>query len=297
MKSILHWILYSNLLIALGAVAFTARGFFLLDAANAYDSEVPIFAGFATLCVYLLIRFAAVERIKAYPRNSRWAFFFNNIDFLRSVMYISGIIVVIVYLQLPTQVQLVLFIPGIISVLYGLPLRYGKKKTRLRDIGIIKIFLITFVWAFIGSVLPATVVGSTPADPHIMQRAGILFLADACFILAITLPFDIKDMDIDQQNQVRTIPVIIGREMTINLALLLLFIAGVIYTLFYRVWFVSDIDLTIPMCTSVVISGMTIYLSNRTKDDYVYFGLLDGMIILQWLLVMISYMLQGAVAP
>lgn len=293
MRSVLNWILYSNLLIALGAVAFTARGFYLLDSAEQFDIEIPIFAGLSTLCIYLMIRYAAVDRIKAYPKDARWTFFLKNIDFFRTVMFISGAIVLSLFGQLPDLVKKALLIPGIISVLYGLPIKFRKKKIRLRDIGIIKIFLIAFVWAFIGTVLPASFVGNYPADPHLMQRAGILFLADVCFILAITLPFDIKDMAIDQQNQVRTIPVIIGREMTINLAMLLLFIAGVMYSLFYRVWFPSDIDFTIPMVTAMVISGMTVYLSTKTKNDVVYFGLLDGMLIVQWLLVIIAYTFQA----
>jgi len=293
MRSVLNWILYSNLLIALGAVAFTARGFYLLDIADQMDIGIPIFAGLSTLCIYLLIRYVAVDRIKAYPKDTRWTFFLKNIDFFRTVMFISGFMAFDVFIRMPFTVQKALFIPGVISVIYGLPIKFGKKEMRLRDIGIIKIFLIAFVWAFIGTVLPASYVGNYPADPHLMQRAGILFLADACFILAITLPFDIKDMAIDQQNQVRTIPVIIGREMTINLAMLLLFIAGVMYTLFYRVWFPSDIDFTIPMVTSMVISGMTIYLSTKTRNDVVHFGLLDGMLILQWLLVLIAYTYQA----
>lgn len=177
-------------------------------------------------------------------------------------------------------------LPGAISVLYGLPLRFGSKRQRLRDIGVVKIFLIAFVWAYIGSILPAGCI----LEKGLFAQTWLLFAADYLFIIAITIPFDIKDMTIDAMHAVRTLPVLLGRELAMSLAMVLLFVSGVLYTLNFRHFFSAPIDYTIPLCVSLLISGMTIWLSQRSKRDWIYFGLLDGMLILQYVLVW-SFML------
>ena len=98
--------------------------------------------------VYLLIRVAAVSRIKEYAPEKRWDFFTRNLFLMQVLTVITFLITVVTYLMLPRSIQVLLFFPGIISLLYGIPIRFGKKHFRLRDIGVTKIFMIAFVWAF-----------------------------------------------------------------------------------------------------------------------------------------------------
>ena len=280
MRTIFNWIFYSNLYIGICAVAFTLRGQYLLD--YPFDILSICFVFFSSIFTYLLIRIAAFKRIQEYPKNGRWNFFLRHISVMRKLLVLTGIGAIIFYFYLSRSSAQALLIPGAISLIYGLPLRFGKDQIRLRDIGIMKIFLIAFVWAFVGTALPLSQFGGDLYS----GKCLLLFTADFLFILGITLPFDIKDIEIDQQHRVRTIPVIIGRSQSIQLALFLLFISGVIYANVFRIWPLFERpDYTVPMMISLVISGMTIYLSTRMKNDYFYFGLLDGMLILQCVLV------------
>ncbi len=279
-RNLLNGLLYSNVFIALCAMAFTARGFLLLDTP---PQLIPVlFAGSATLFTYLLIRIAAVSRIREYPTGGRWDFFLRHLVFLRILMIVSAIGCAALFLFLPDAGKMSVLLPGLISVLYGLPLRFGKQRQRLRDIGLLKIFLIAFVWAYIGSVLPLASAGGDMGSP----KVWLLFGADYLFVLAITIPFDIKDMTIDAMHAVRTLPVVLGREWTLSLAMVLLFMSGVAHTLCFRHFFPNNIDHTIPLVISLIISGMTIWMSQRSGKDWVYFGLLDGMLILQYVLVL-----------
>lgn len=293
MRSVIHWILYSNLLIAVAAAAYTLNGSMQMDLSQNIDPVLTWFVGSSTLFIYLLIRYAAVSRIQEYTESDRWNFFLKYLHVFKVILIISGILSFVLYLFLPRSTELILLFPGGISLLYGLPIRFGKKKIRLRDIGIIKIFLISFVWAFVSSILPAVYVDVNWRSPEVLW----IFLANYIYIFAITLPFDIKDMEIDAMHHVRTIPVLIGKTMTISLSMLLLFVSAMIYDLYYTVWFIRDISLEVPHIISILITGMTILLANNTKRDTIYFGLLDGMIILQFLLVGYSYMAQGIVSP
>lgn len=280
LRNILHWFLYSNVFIGLCAMAYTARGF-ILTGTDVVPVLPVLFAGCSTLFTYLLIRVAAAARIREYTPDTRWSFFLSNLKWMQVIMTLAGCAVVGLFFCLPRTAQISLLFPGIVSVIYGLPIRFGKHSVRLRDIGIIKIFLIAFVWAFIGSVLPVSYAGPNWFNLQTL----FLFIADFLFILAITLPFDIKDMHIDAQHNVRTIPVLLGKELTNSLSMVLLFLGAVLYTLYFRYFFPSELDFSIPLVISSIISGMTIILAQKMRNDTVYFGLLDGMLILQWALV------------
>lgn len=270
-------ILYSNILIAICALAFLCNGYLLLG--NTIKIDILFWlTGASALFTYMLIRVVAVKRISAYEPDRRWSFFLRYITVFRAATICTLLISLVLYFMLPVNLKIVLLVPGIISVIYGLPLG---KKFRLRDIGIIKIFLIAFVWAYISSVLPAVNSGNQIFTLPVV----ILFIANYLFTFAITLPFDIKDMHIDKMNNVKTIPVYLGEENTYNLAALLLFISAGLHVYLQRQLLHSFIDYTVPVSISILITMLVIWVTrSRKKDNFLYFGLLDGMLLLQFLL-------------
>lgn len=233
--------------------------------------------GASALFTYMLIRLVAIKRISTYEPESRWDFFFRNLKLLRITTYLAAIASVVLFFCIPLKLQITLLVPGLISVLYGVPLG---KKFRLRDIGIIKIFLISFVWSYIASILPAV-----NADITIDFSIILLFLANYCFVFAITLPFDIKDLKIDKISNVKTIPVYIGEENTYNLSALLLFIAAGLHVYLQREIFSNDVDYTVPLSISILITMLVVWITRKKRNNsLIYFGLLDGMLIVQFLL-------------
>lgn len=238
-----------------------------------------LLSGAATMFVYLLIRVAAVSRIKEYAPETRWDFFTRNLFLMQALTVITFLITIVSYLMLPRSIQVLLFFPGIISLLYGIPIRFGKIQFRLRDIGVTKIFMIAFVWAFIGSFLPA----ANSALPIFSGEVILLFFAHYLFIFGITLPFDIKDLKIDAQHQVKTIPAIIGIQKSYNLSFLSLLLSSILYVVMQQL--TTEQDFSLPLCIAMLLSSWSIYLSRKKADNYLYFGLIDGMLIIQSLLV------------
>lgn len=238
-----------------------------------------LLSGAATMFVYLLIRVAAVSRIKEYAPETRWDFFTRNLFLMQALTVITFLITIVSYLMLPRSIQVLLFFPGIISLLYGIPIRFGKIQFRLRDIGVTKIFMIAFVWAFIGSFLPA----ANSALPIFSGEVILLFFAHYLFIFGITLPFDIKDLKIDAQHQVKTIPAIIGIQKSYNLSFLSLLLSSILYVVMQQL--TTEQDFSWPLCIAMLLSSWSIYLSRKKADNYLYFGLIDGMLIIQSLLV------------
>ncbi|HET8963389.1 MAG TPA: UbiA family prenyltransferase [Chitinophagales bacterium] len=273
-------IFYSNIFIAICGIAFYRRGLIL------YQNEehafiVSFFVFTSTLFTYLFIRLASMDRIKMYESSGRRNFLLHGSNWLIILTVLSAIATGILFFILPKFIQYVLIVPGVISVLYGLPV-FKKNGTwkKLRDVGVSKIFMIAFVWAFTGAILPAI------RDLN-WEINWWLFAADFLFIFAITIPFDIKDLESDALHNVKTIPFYIGKELSYTLALVLLFIAGVCYAFAAQTLSVKVLP---PLTIAVIITGILLYATRYSKNNLIYFGWIDGTILLQYLLLL-SYQL------
>jgi 4-hydroxybenzoate polyprenyltransferase len=272
---LLRWLAYSNCWIALAAVSILQTGY-LLQGMDVRWDLLTLLTGTATWGVYLLIRVVAKSRIDQYKRDERWSFFLTNYRFMTAGAIFFLAVTLVLFFLVPVNVRWALVIPGMIALLYGLPLVSGNK--RLRDIGQLKIFLIAAVWAFTGSILPS-VAGAKVPD----ILTFVLFCAQFLFIFGITLPFDIKDLESDRMNNVVTLPVLMGKTNTYTLAFLSLFMSGAL--LQYAMFLDGRPELGAPVGVSLMIAGILVHMSGRVKGNLVYFFGIDGSIILQFLLV------------
>lgn len=107
-----------------------------------------------------------------------------------------------------------LFLGGL-SFFYSVPV----SKVRLRELPGVKIFLIAFVWASVVVLLPKVENGLDYEYSVFMQ-----FLVVYTFILGITIPFDVRDLEIDNP-QLITLPQIMGKKNAIYLGLFLLLVS------------------------------------------------------------------------
>ena len=73
------------------------------------------------------------------------------------------------------------------------------------------------VWAFITVTLPLV-----EGRQFLVPTDALLFLERSVFIFAITIPFDIRDLKVDQHIEVKTIPSAIGEQGAKRLAIGLL---------------------------------------------------------------------------
>ncbi len=106
----------------------------------------------------------------------------------------------------------------------------------------------------------------------------------ALFIFAITLPFDIRDLSVDQSASLKTIPAVIGIKRTKIIAAISIFLMISLCSLLFKMDFYNRSYLT-ALFISAIISYILIYFSKKGKHDYYYTGLLDGMMLLQFLLI------------
>ncbi len=235
------------------------------------------FVFFATLFLYAVHRIVGISRLKEFFDVDRYKVIarFKSHIFLYALVAAIGTLYCFVYLSFHQQMGLI--IPGIFSLAYVVPFLGNRR--RLRDVNHIKIYLIALVWAFVTVSLPAMEWSIATTLPVLVMTAE-----RALFIFIITLPFDIRDLKVDSHGGVKTIPAMIGLQRTIQLgyALSVLFVGLVLVNFFWGTYSLSD---TIALTISAFINAWLLSKSRLDRHDYFYSGLMDGTMILQFLLI------------
>lgn len=279
LKKIIDLIIYGHFWIAGAAMTMCLQTQYLLSGRFSF-SPLVCFVFFGALFLYALHRIVGLARVKPFQGSGR---FFIIARFKNHILWyamLSGLAAFWFYLQLNRSIQIQLLWPCLLSAGYVAPILFGKR--RLRDLNYLKIFLIAFVWAWLTVFLPAK-------EIHLDFNLAVYFMCAErfFFIFAITLPFDIRDLKIDLHTQVKTIPSRIGIRATQRLSAVLLLGTIAFAGLNWRLNAYDNAVLFL-LSLSVLISFLLIYFSPKAKNDYYFSGLLDGMMILQFALVLLA---------
>jgi len=278
LSAFINFLLYGNFWIAFAAICSSWQTSFLLQS-RFENHQLHIFIFFATLFLYSLHRYVGLKEVKSFSSEGRFLIIKKFKNHILAFALVASVASFFLFWTLPTEIQLALIPAALVSLSYVLPVLDANR--RLRDLNFIKIFLIALSWAWISVILPAI---------HLEQfnnpAIWIMFVERSFFILAITLPFDIRDLQLDAHSAVRTIPSWLGVRKTkivANLLLVLsLFLAGWNYfNGFYK------LGGFIAILLSLFISQILINNSSKEKHDYYFSGLIDGLIVLQFILVIL----------
>lgn len=273
---LINLILYSNLWIALGAFSMCLQTQFLITGTFKLNS-FAYFVFFASLFLYAIHRIVGLNKVKPFKDQGRYQVISQYKNHIIFYAFISSLFGVYFFFQLSYLLQIALVTPSIISLAYVLPV-LGQKR-RLRDFHLIKIFLIALTWAFIVVIVQGMAIHFGSNIP-----LYFLFLEKALFIFAITLPFDIRDINIDQFNKVKTIPTLLGYQKTRYLAAGCIILAVLIDYFLFSTNIIST-NTFFSLLLSYIIAYGLIHFAKADRHDYYFTGLLDGTMLLQSVLV------------
>lgn len=271
-RHIINFYLYSSLHIGLCCVLiylFTIERF-------AIDVEYPyaIFLLSSTVFTYSIHRIIGMNKVRKFENQGRFAVISKFRNHIITYAILGGLACIYMYFGFSYSRMKLLFLAGVISILYTLPI-FGKSM-RLRDFSFIKIFLIAFVWAVVTESIPLYESGVE------IKTIIFLFLERVAFFIAITIPFDLRDLEVDLTNNVKTLPSILGKKGSTYLALGLLAycIGSEIY-----IYINSVTDGSISTIIAYLSTALLIVSTNKKEDDYYFSGLMDGTIMLPWILL------------
>ncbi|BDS11880.1 UbiA family prenyltransferase [Aureispira anguillae] len=275
MIKLINFLLYSNIYIALCAVAMTAQTLYVFKITIKTSTALVGLVFFSTLVIYALHRLVSLSKVDKSLEVERFNVIGDYKRHIRSYAILGMVGGAICFLFLNQTTQYALVIPAVLSLGYVIPFM-GSQKLRLRDLHFVKIFLIAIVWAYVTVLLPIL-----EHNIPIETRTIGMLVERMLFIFAITLPFDLRDWEIDKKNNVRTLPATIGVRNTLYLATIILvfwmLLIGQIYPQ----------NIAFALCFSGLSTGIFIYYSPQQKHDYYFTALMDGTMIAQYLLVLL----------
>ncbi len=277
-RKIIDLLLYGNFFIAFCAVAMLLQTEWLVFGQLKW-TYLTTFSFAATLCLYAIHRIVGIQKVQAFNEKYRYHIIEKYQTHILIYAVVGGGVAALLFFQLNWKNQLLIIIPSLLALGYVLPF-FGSKR-RLRDFHYIKIFLVALVWAFITVILPLV-----EGRQYLIPTDALLFLERSVFVFAITIPFDIRDLTVDQHIQVKTIPSAIGEQRARGLAIRLLFANGVLTTVIWKLG-VYSLPAAIGIGLTYLLTSLLISFSTKERHDYFYTGLMDGTMILQFLIVSI----------
>ncbi|MFV0564576.1 MAG: hypothetical protein ACK5NB_01950 [Flavobacteriaceae bacterium] len=238
------------------------------------DKSLLCFVFFATVVGYNFVKYFGMAQFH-YRRLATW---------LKPVQVFSVLCFVAMccfFVKLQAISQLVVFGFGLVTFLYAIPFLpkrlFRDQKQNLRSIGGLKVYIIALVWVGVTVFLPLV-------NNHFNISTNVLLTAlqRYVFIVALMLPFEIRDLQYDSL-KLATIPQKIGVKRTKIMGALLLFCFVLLDV------FNSESTLTEMLATfAVAIITAIFIIGAKTGQPQYYSSFWVEGIPIVWLLLLVS---------
>lgn len=160
---------------------------------------------------------------------------------------------------------------------------YFLPKIKLRAVCGLKSVYIALLWTFSTAFFPLYLQNHERVNwTHYFHLPAMFpLLQRFFFILSLAIAFNIRDITVDKKARLKTFPVLFGETKTKMLCLVLLF-------LFCGMMPCPFTQTEQAMVVSAVITGVLIVFASEKRPEFFYSFGLDGMILLQAGLVVVS---------
>lgn len=283
------FLIYSNIFVALCAMGYTLSACLIFNMPLCLGGLAALSFG-GTLGLYLALRLHSARQLRGQEFTERLVWVDRNRTLSWVLFGIGTALAIKGLIATPFEVWIALAPAALLALLYGMPFVPLPPRYRLRQRNYLKIFLIAGVWAWMASILPYVLYHQSPFGPDQIPEAHAvwLFLSRFLFVVGITLPFDIRDIETDRVYLLSTVPMTLGVPGSILLSRVLLFASWVL---------LMPVLGTMPsfwlMGILVAFTIWSIGFSASTKNEYLYLGWLDGTMLLQLPVVLLGQHLVG----
>ena len=198
LKKYFDFYIFSNLHVSFAVFSLTKLTLVMYGIT---ENTLPWFTFFSTLFSYNFIRLYKLSDIQhwmnQFVRKHRKILILLMIISLGSCFYLL--------FQLQLKAILVLLPFTFLTFFYVLPINFSRNTPMtLRAISFIKIFLIAFSWAGVTVLFPLVNYHKSIGLDELLIFTQYFF-----FVVVITLPFDIRDVNFDEDS-LKTIPQVLG---------------------------------------------------------------------------------------
>lgn len=266
MKLIISFFINSNIWVAFCILGLVFSSEILLGVTN---FQVSQFVFFSTILAYNFQRLVSLKKGHTHSYND-WLE--KNRKSIYLLMFLAANVSAYLFFHFKLSTQIAILFIGTLSFFYP----FG-----LRKIPFAKIFIISFVWA-VSTIMLFVFENNITISQNIICKFISLFL----FVFAITIPFDIRDLQYDTKNIV-TIPLFFGVRRAKSIAIYLLIICGVICFFQY-----TKMTLIMPHLLALIflyILASIFILKSDNRNGKIYFSFWgESLSIFSYFLLVIS---------
>jgi len=272
-KKFSEFILFGSIFIAVCAVSFCMETNILLGVPlNNFSFYCFVFG--ATLVQYnlhYLVKKTAVQHSKRLAWSQR------NTNIHLTLLVAGIILIVYSFFSFHLRHFMILICLGIVSLLYSFPLiPFGKKK-RIKDYGFLKIITLALLWTIVTVWFPVN-------DMKVETTLFIfIFVKRFVFMFILCLLFDLRDIEIDSSEKINTLAVMLGKKKSYFLSYFLLIVFVLLS--FFQYLYLPQTNFFIAMLASAFFTFGTMEMTRRTNSDFIYLAGIDGMMLIQAVLV------------
>lgn len=272
--------LFGSFFISFCAVALCIETNLLLHLPLNHISFYLLIFG-ATLLLYNL---HYLFKTTAVANSVRLTWSLKNKNLHKIFIAFGAALIIFCLVSFPFHRFFTLAILGVIAFLYSFPFLPFTKRKRIKDFGLLKIITLALLWTMVTVWFPLE---NANFEELSFQ---LIFIRRFIFIFIICLLFDIRDIEIDRKENISTLAVKLGAKKAYLLCyfFLMIFIA---ITIIHYIYF-HDYPQLVSMFISGVATIITIEYSKRKSSDVVYLAFIDGMMLLQALLVIFASQFQ-----
>jgi 4-hydroxybenzoate polyprenyltransferase len=276
-------VVYSNLFVSFCITLLAHQTYLLLKLPETKSFFVLAFIFCSTFFTY---NFQRIYRLNSFElvgkligirmswiiRNRKKLFFASILSACGSLFFLF---------QLSYKVFLLILPLAIFSILYVIPfIKSSDKKIAIRDLPFAKIFIISLVWSLVMVAIPVVDAGGVN---RLLESKSIFLLSEQfLFILAITLPFDIRDLRYDMESNIKTIPTYLGIKKTIMLSHLILLIFLSLKAVQYYVFSQLNFEQFLATAITIGVVMVIIAFTKRRRPELFFSGLIDGSMLLMY---------------
>ena len=274
-RKIVDFFVFSSLYVAICAVVLiwqTSR--LLLDMPP--PGRLLGFVFFATICSYNF-HWYLTPRSAIPSRRVQWTHRHKTLHF---VLYLAGAVGATVYFFYLTPFIPALAAAALLTFLYSAPKLPQKIFRGLRRVAIGKTFFLSFVWVYVTTVLPVIVAHASWSASFFLYTGSRFFL-----IYAVCLIFDFRDREDDKAQGIVSMVTKLNEkniDWLFILSMIFFFLTSIALS-FYHYPAFYILLLLIP---GIVLIGLY-RKTKRNYSDYLYYVVLDGIVMLSGLLMLI----------
>lgn len=275
-KKITGIFLFGSIFISICAVAMCIETNLLLHLPlNHFAFYLFVFG--ATLVQYNL---HYLFKTTAIANSDRLAWSLKNKQVHKILISLGLALIIYSLFSFRFQHFIILLIFGAIAFFYSFPFLPFTNKKRIKDFGLLKIVTLALLWTLVTVWFPI--------DGSYFSKFSfqLIFLRRFVFIFILCLLFDIRDTEIDRKENIATLAVKLGIKKSYTLCYILL-VVFIILTIIQFIY-IPDTSQLIAMFISGAATFIIIKYSQKNNSDVAYLACIDGMMLLQALLVIFA---------